>query len=146
MCIRDRVNRPIITRITASYLLRHCSRMPPDIQRRLLYSRQSSGGTRMRRGLIVSVLLSFLSIFSIAQVGRQPGASRPAPRWPDGRVRLSSPEGERGLWGGSGRLAINPRSYEPRTTLNAPIHIDDVPLHPWARAMIDYRHSDFLKV
>jgi len=44
----------------------------------------------MRRGLIVSVLLSFLSIFSIAQVGRQPGASRPAPRWPDGRVRLSS--------------------------------------------------------
>jgi len=49
------------------------------------------------------------------------------------------------LWGGSGRLAINPRSYEPRTTLNAPIHIDDVPLQPWARALLDYRHAFFLK-
>lgn len=70
---------------------------------------------------------------------------RPVPRWPDGRVNLNSPPGEMGLWGGSGRLAINPRSYEPRTTLNAPIHIDKVPLQDWARALVDYRHADFLK-
>jgi hypothetical protein len=60
-------------------------------------------------------------------------------------VNLNSPPGEKGLWGGSGRLAINPRSYEPRTTLQAPIHIDAVPLQDWARALVDYRHSDFLK-
>jgi hypothetical protein len=60
-------------------------------------------------------------------------------------VNLNSPPGEKGLWGGSGRLAINPRSYEPRTTLNAPIHIDKVPLQDWARALVDYRHVDFLK-
>jgi hypothetical protein len=70
---------------------------------------------------------------------------RPAPRWPDGRIRLSSPAGEAGLWGGSGRLAVNPRSYEPRPTLNAPIHIDNVPLQPWARALLDDRHLNFLK-
>src|SRR5262249_6434285 len=70
---------------------------------------------------------------------------RPVPRWPDGRVNLNSPPGEKGLWGGSGRLAVNPRSYEPRTTLAAPIHIDNVPLQDWARALVDYRHSNFLK-
>jgi hypothetical protein len=70
---------------------------------------------------------------------------RPVPRWPDGHVNLNSPPGEKGLWGGSGRLAINPKSYEPRTTLNAPIHINDVPLQDWARALVDYRHSDYLK-
>jgi hypothetical protein len=99
----------------------------------------------MRRGLIACAMVSVLSISSIAQDARQAGASRPIPRWPNGRVRLSSPDGGKGLWGGSGRLAINPRSYEPRTTLNAPIHIDDVPLQPWARAMIDYRHLNFLR-
>jgi hypothetical protein len=72
-------------------------------------------------------------------------APRPVPRWPDGRPDLNSPPGEKGLWGGSGRLAVNPRSYEPRTTLAAPIHIDNVPLQDWARALVDYRHSNFLK-
>jgi len=99
----------------------------------------------MRNGLIAVALLSVLSISTIAQDARPAGASRPAPRWPDGRVRLSAPAGEKGLWGGSGRLAINPRSYEPRTTLSAPSHIDDVPLQAWARAMVDYRHINFLK-
>jgi len=99
----------------------------------------------MRSGLIAGALFSVLSISSIAQDSRQAAATRPVPRWPNGRVRLSAPSGEKGLWGGSGRLAINPRSYEPRTTLNAPIHIDDVPLQDWARAIIDYRHSNFLK-
>jgi len=70
---------------------------------------------------------------------------RETPRWPDGRVNLNSPPGEKGLWGGSGRLAVNPRSYEPRTTLAAPIHIDNVPLQSWARALLDYRHTEFLK-
>jgi hypothetical protein len=41
-------------------------------------------------------------------------------------------------------LAINPKSYEPRTTLSAPIHINDVPLQPWARALVDERHANAL--
>ena len=89
-----------------------------------------------------------LSLFSGSlSVGQntQPAANRPAPRWPGGRVRLSAPAGEKGVWSGAGRLAINPRSYEPRTTLAAPIHVDDVPLQPWARALLDYRHLNFLK-
>jgi hypothetical protein len=86
---------------------------------------------------------ALLLLFAV-QGSTQNRQSRPAPRWPDGRINLNSPPGEKGLWGGSGRLAVNPRSYEPRTTVNAPIHIDNVPLQEWARAMVDYRHSNFL--
>lgn len=97
----------------------------------------------MRNRWIIAFVTVGLAALSSLQVGAQ--SPRPTPRWPDGRVNLNSPPGEKGLWGGSGRLAINPRSYEPRTTLNAPIHIDKVPLQDWARALVDYRHVDFLK-
>ena len=90
------------------------------------------------------VFLLVISAVAQSQAPPRPPA-RPTPRWPDGRVNLNAPAGEKGLWGGSGRLAVNPRSYEPRTTVNAPIHIDNVPLQPWARALLDYRHTQFLK-
>ena len=99
----------------------------------------------MRNWLIAALVLPLFAVSSIAQDARPNRVVRPAPRWPDGRVNLNSPPGEKGLWGGGGRLAINPRSYEPRTTLAAPIHIDNVPLQDWARALVDYRHSNFLK-
>src|SRR2546427_10056403 len=95
--------------------------------------------------LTASALLSLVAMSAIVQDARQVRAARPVPRWPDGKVNLNSPPGEKGLWGGSGRLAINPKSYEPRTTLGAPIHIDAVPLQDWARALVDYRHINFLK-
>src|SRR5215471_9897376 len=90
-------------------------------------------------------LLAIMAGPAAAQERRPAAPARPAPRWPDGRVNLNTPAGEKGLWGGSGRLAVNPRSYEPRTTLAAPIHIDNVPLQDWARALVDYRHLNFLK-
>jgi hypothetical protein len=60
-------------------------------------------------------------------------------------VNLNSPPGQPGLWtGNGGRLAINPNSYEPNTTLNAPIHIDDVPIQDWAKALTNFRHVNVL--
>lgn len=77
--------------------------------------------------------------------GAAAGPAKPTPRWPDGRVNLGSPPGEPGLWtGNGGRLAVNPNSYEPNSTRNAPIHIDDVPLQPWARALTNFRHANSL--
>ena len=71
--------------------------------------------------------------------------SAPTPRHPDGRPNLGPLPGESGVWvGNGGRLAINPNNYEARATLGAPIHIDDVPLKPWARAIVDERHVTFL--
>jgi hypothetical protein len=101
----------------------------------------------MRNRLITLLVTTLFCVApAMAQQEARPArAAKPTPRRADGRVILNAPVGEKGLWGGSGRLAINPRSYEPRTTLNAPIHIDDVPLQDWARALVDYRHGDFLK-
>ena len=38
-------------------------------------------------------------------------------------------------------LVINPKSYQADATKNARVHIDQVPLQPWARELTNYRHS-----
>jgi hypothetical protein len=73
------------------------------------------------------------------------GPAKPAPRTAEGHVILGTVPGEKGIWVGDGRLAVNPRSYEPKSTVNAPIHIDNVPLQDWARALVDDRHALFLR-
>lgn len=107
----------------------------------------------MRNRLIAAVLLaltaSVLLTPASARASQQaPLAEVPAatPRWPDGRVNLGAPTGTKGIWEGGGRLALNPNSYDANRGLgSAPIHIDDVPLQPWARAMVDYRQANSLK-
>jgi len=95
--------------------------------------------TRWIRPLLIAALL--LPSHVAAQ---DPPSKRPAPRWPDGRVNFGPVPGAKGVWQGSGRLAVNPNSYEPNTTKAAPIHIDAVPLQPWARALVAQRHANFL--
>ena len=99
-------------------------------------------------------VLSILSVVpSIAQnagaqnTGRGAAAAppQPAPRGPNGRALLGPRSGEKGVWQGDGRLANNPNSYEPRASANVPVHIDNVPLQPWARAIVNERHAAFLK-
>ena len=61
-------------------------------------------------------------------------APAPAPRWPDGRINLGAPPGDKGLWERrTEHLVVNPRSYQAPATRNARVHIDQVPLQPWAR-------------
>ncbi len=104
----------------------------------------------MHRLQIVFAAFLILAAGSVIPASSQRGggdapAARPAPRHPDGRPNLGPLPGETGLWvGNGGRLAVNPNNYEYRRTLNAPIHIDDVPLKPWARAIVDERHVTFL--
>jgi hypothetical protein len=79
--------------------------------------------------------------------GGQPGGrgsrpSAPAPRWPDGRINFGPSKGETGLWERRGEhLVVNPKSYQAAATRSARIHIDQVPLQPWARELTNYRHS-----
>src|SRR5687768_10080207 len=98
----------------------------------------SGGFMNRRRMSLVFALLFIMPVFG--QRGVPAGPAKPTPRWPDGHVYLNAPPGETGLWvGNGGRLAINPNSYEPNTTRNAPIHIDDAPLQDWARALTNFR-------
>ena len=100
--------------------------------------------------LVVSAAaLYFLSVMpSIAQTAGRGAAAAPplpTPRGSNGRPLLGTVPGARGVWQGDGRLANNPSSYEPRASVNALIHIDNVPLQPWARAIVNERHAEVLK-
>ena len=102
----------------------------------------------MRR-FIALTIIGFLS-WQVATTSllaqRGGGAPRPAPapapRWPDGRINLGAPLGETGVWERRNEhLVINPKSYQADATKNARVHIDQVPLQPWARELTNYRHS-----
>jgi hypothetical protein len=107
-------------------------------------------GMHIRPVVIAFLVFMFASSAPplVAQRGRG-GApaepSGPTPRSPDGRPILGALPGSKGLWvGNGGRLVVNPDSYEPRSNANARVHIDDVPLQDWARAIVDDRHLTFL--
>jgi len=90
-------------------------------------------------------VLSLVATTSLQSQGRGAGprpASAPAPRHPDGRVNFGPPPGETGVWERRNEhLVINPKSYQAAATKSARIHIDAVPLQPWARALTDHRHQ-----
>ena len=100
----------------------------------------------MRRILGVVVLFAVCGSLAVAQQrGGRP--SRPAPRWPDGTINLGAPPGETGKWDGIEPLATDPNNYEARigrALRPGRLHIDDVPLQPWARALVKVRHDRFL--
>ena len=102
----------------------------------------------MRHRWVVLFLVLLVHTPALAQRGRGGAPAdppKPAPRRPDGRINFNFPPGLPGLWSGNGgRLAVNPNSYEPNTTRNAPIHIDNVPLQDWARALTNFRHRNVL--
>jgi hypothetical protein len=84
------------------------------------------------------------------QAGRAGGRgaaapSLPTPRWPDGRVNFGPPPGDKGVWERRNEhLVNNPNSYQAAATRSARIHIDQVPLQPWAKALTNDRHLSAL--
>ena len=90
----------------------------------------------------LSAALLMLAVWS-GQSPRLAPAPAPAPRWPDGRINLGALPGEKGVWERRGEhLVVNPRSYQAPATRNARVHIDQVPLQPWARALLNERMVD----
>jgi hypothetical protein len=97
--------------------------------------------------LLVMMFVSSMPSFAQArgQAPAQPAApAPPPPRLANGKINFGTVPGEKGVFQGDGRLAVNPNSYEPNSNRNAPIHIKDVPLQDWARALVDYRHQEVL--
>jgi hypothetical protein len=82
---------------------------------------------------------------------RPAAAAAPAPRWPNGRVRLGPPAGGKGYWGtASSKVLIENTATkvamnEDGLLLNL-TDIDKVaPFRPWARAVYEYRQRTLLK-
>ena len=77
--------------------------------------------------------------------------SEPAPRWPDGQIRLGAAPGKKGYWG-----AASARSLIENT--GAPVVMNDegllknladvdrvAPFQPWAKAIYEYRQRRLLR-
>src|SRR5215475_4440210 len=108
------------------------------------------------RSLLVAALLMMAPLLSAQNPQRgggqpQRGAappSRPTPRWPDGKLNLGAPPGEKGLWAPAGivQVSVNPNSVNragANTHLPNNIKLEDVPFQPWARALHAARQAAF---
>ena len=96
------------------------------------------------RILTFAMMLATFAAVSLAQETRP--ARRPAPRWLDGTINLGAPPGQVGMWDGGEPLTTIPSNYEqvggrPRPGL---VHLDQIPIQPWAKALLDARHERFL--
>ena len=94
---------------------------------------------------------------SFAQNARQAAQapSRPTPRWPDGRVNLGAPPGEKGFWLPNGRpILAQPEGNiatagdpQGRTAFSGPPFPgkpkeSEVPFQDWARAIYQWRETN----
>jgi hypothetical protein len=92
-------------------------------------------------------VLLFATFASAQSTARRARPVLPAPRWPDGTINLGAPIGDTGKWEGAEPLATDPNNYEAqlgRQLRPGRLHINDVPLQPWARALVRLRHERFL--
>jgi hypothetical protein len=103
----------------------------------------------MRRVIILALLTAAAiggSLTPAVQAGQRGAGPRPPagppPRLADGRINFGAPAGQKGVWERRNEhLVINPDSYQAPATKTARVHIDQVPLQPWARALTNHRQA-----
>ena len=95
--------------------------------------------------LLAGALAVVLSMVTAA-AAQNPRAPRPAPRWADGTVNLGAPPGGKGTWEGEEPLITDPDNYENRLgrRRRGLVDIANVPMQPWARALLKLRNDRFL--
>jgi hypothetical protein len=87
----------------------------------------------------------------VPQPRRGAVAAAPAPRWPNGRVRLGPPAGGKGYWGtASAKVLVENVATKPAMNDDGLLanlsDIDKVaPFQPWARAVYEFRQRNLLK-
>jgi hypothetical protein len=89
-------------------------------------------------------------VFAPLAVRRPATAAAPAPRWPNGHVRLGPPPGGKGYWGTPGakvlveNIPAKPAMNDDGLLANI-ADIDKVaPFKPWARALYEFRQRTLL--
>ena len=77
--------------------------------------------------------------------------SQPAPRWPDGHVRLGPPPGKKGYWGAPSTTVLveNTGASIPMNRDGLLVNLSDAdkvaPFQPWAKAVYEYRQRTLFK-
>jgi len=90
-------------------------------------------------------------LFTASARPRTAAARQPAPRWPDGQIRLGPAEGKKGYWGGASASALieSTAGNIPMNKDGLLLNISDAgrvaPLQPWALAIYEYRQRNLLK-
>ena len=78
-------------------------------------------------------------------------ARQPAPRWPDGQIRLGPPPGKKGYWGAASARALveSAGARISMTDEGLLLNLADAdkvaPFLPWSRALYEYRQRTLLK-
>ena len=101
---------------------------------------------------IVAIVLALLLPAICAAQGRGGAGAKPAapaaaaPRWPDGTINLGAAAGQTGMWDGGEPLTTIPSNYEQPGGRPRPgrVHLDQIPIQPWAKKLLDERHARFL--
>ncbi len=90
-------------------------------------------------------------LFTPTATRRAAGPAAPAPRWPDGQIRLGPAPGKTGYWGLASTkvLAENATTKVAMSDDGLLVNISDAdkvaPLLPWAKALFEYRQRRFLR-
>jgi Family of unknown function (DUF6152) len=90
-------------------------------------------------------------LFAPPLTRRAAAAPAPAPRWPDGQVKLGPPAGKKGYWGTASAKALveNSAAKVPMTEDGLLLNIADAdkvaPFQPWAKAIYERRQRGLLK-
>jgi hypothetical protein len=105
-----------------------------------------------RQTLARSVTLARSNAALFTASNRKPApVAAPAPRWPDGQVRLGPAPGKKGYWGDASASSLvesgkGPIPMSDEGLLKNLSDIDRIaPFQPWARAVYEYRQRSLLK-
>jgi uncharacterized protein DUF6152 len=106
-----------------------------------------------RRALATSVVLTRTGAKIFVPAGKISAArpvSQPAPRWPDGHVRLGPAPGKKGYWGAaSASTLVETGAVVPMNRDGLLVNLADAdkvaPFQPWAKAVYEYRQRTLLK-
>ena len=109
------------------------------------------GTSRQALARSIVVKASGRRLFTARAATRAAASTAPAPRWPDGRVRLGAAPGQKGYWGAPSARAL----VENTST---PVRVNDdgllvnladadrvAPMQPWAKAVYLHRQRTRLK-
>ena len=90
-------------------------------------------------------------VFAALNKKPAPAPAEPAPRWPDGHVRLGPPPAKKGYWSTTGSSALVERGNPP-IRMNGEGLLSNLadagrvaPFQPWAKAVYEYRQRTLLK-
>jgi Family of unknown function (DUF6152) len=109
------------------------------------------GESRQAFAKSVTLARTGAKIFTASNPKHVAVPAEPAPRWPDGRVRLGPPPGKKGYWGAASASALVETSAGPVPMNDEGIlrNITDAgrvaPFQPWAKAVYEYRQRNVLK-